>query len=139
MYKILALLGYCSILFIAMIVSVVLGKDEKRVWAAMASINIMMACSAIAVANMYFINHFWLVLSMYRYHRYEFFTHYKRQVGLMVTTYGCMSLLIFLNMAASTSCLCVTGEYNYFETATGAFYDVKEGKGYCSHWVNGFR
>lgn len=73
--------------------------------------------SILASSNTNLMINFWLVISEYRYHRFEFYKHYKKQIALMVVTYMSMMILLFGSLAASTTSFCISKN-----DEMGAFY-----------------
>ena len=108
------------------------------IWYAMALLFYALTMSMLIVTGLNAIVTFWLLYFMYKCHRFEFYKHYKKKVGLLIATLLAMSFMILLIIIAFNLTFCISQEE---ELNQGAFY-VVEGRssegGYCSFWANGF-
>ena len=136
-YKIITTVFLSLSALISVILCVTLVPEN--VYLAMAYLFLQAAVSIIAVSNTFCIINFWLIVQIYRYHRFEYYVHYKKQIGLVVITYGSMLLLTLAILIAITTTFCDGKNSN--EENTGAFFEPhgpSDQGGYCSFWANGF-
>ena len=77
----------------------------------------------------------WLLMAMYRYHRFEFHNHYKRLIALLITTFFSLFLLFLFAVMGFYLTFCMA-EIN--EIHTGAEQDAFAAAGICSWYANGF-
>lgn len=84
---------------IGVLVCAILGPS--RLESCMAFVFIECILGIITASNTFCITHFWLIVYMYRYHRYEFNLHYKEKIALLILTYCSMVILLILSIAAT--------------------------------------
>ena len=90
-----------------MLISVIVVSTQP-VWKAMALLFLEAAVVIISASNYFCVMNFWLIVQMYRYHRFEFNVHYKQKVALVIISYASMIILLFCNLIAFTTCFCIS-------------------------------
>ena len=74
----------------------------------MAFMFFAISLSIMIVAMMFATVSLWLIYSMYKFHRFEFYLHYKKKIGLVIVTNLAMYMLVVIALLAFSTTFCIS-------------------------------